>query len=66
MQASVGDRIVVKGYPVGEPDRDCGVIEVRQPDGDPPRVLRWGDRGHRTLCFPGDDASVQHCQPASG
>jgi len=32
MQAKAGDRIVIKGHRVGEPDRDCQVIEVRGPD----------------------------------
>jgi hypothetical protein len=31
MQAKVGDRIVIKGHRVGEPDRDCQVIDVRGP-----------------------------------
>ena len=31
MQASVGDRIIIRGHHVGEPDRDCEVIEVRGP-----------------------------------
>ena len=33
MQASTGDRIVIKGHRVGEPDRQCEVLEVRGPDG---------------------------------
>ena len=28
MQAKVGDRLVVKSHHVGEPDRDCEVLEV--------------------------------------
>lgn len=60
MQASVGDRIVIKGHRIGEPDRDCEVLAVRGPDGDPPYLVRWGDTGHETLFFPGSDAHVQH------
>jgi hypothetical protein len=59
MQAKVGDRIVVKGHRVGEPDRDCQVIEVRGSDGGSPYVVRWEDSDHDTLFFPGSDASVQ-------
>ena len=36
MRAAVGDRIVIKGHRIGEPDRDCQVLEVRGPDGDAP------------------------------
>jgi hypothetical protein len=50
----------------GEPNRDCEVQEVRGPDGGPPYVVHWGDRGHETLFFPGPDASVQHFDHAAG
>jgi hypothetical protein len=60
MHASVGDRIVIHGHHMGEPDRDGEVVEVRGADGGPPYSVRWGDSGHTTLCFPGSDASVQH------
>ena len=44
MQAKPGDRIVIKGHHIGEPDRDCEVIDVRGPDGGPPYVVRWEDK----------------------
>jgi len=56
MQAKVGDRIVIKGHRVGEPDRDCEVLEAHGPDG--PYLVRWGDSGHELLLFPGSDAVV--------
>ena len=59
MQAKVGDRIVVKGHHIGEPDRDCRVVEVRGKDGAPPYVVQWGDDGHESLFFPGPDAAVE-------
>jgi hypothetical protein len=65
MKASVGDRIVIKGHRVGEPDRDCEVLEVRGKDGGPPYLVRWGDDGRVALFFPGSDASVQHFDHAS-
>jgi hypothetical protein len=34
MRASPGDRIVVKGHRVGEPDRNCEVLEAAE-DGGP-------------------------------
>ena len=46
MRASPGDRIVVKGHRVGEPDRDCEVLEVGD-EGEPPYRVRWGDGATR-------------------
>ena len=60
MRAQVGDRIVIKGHHVGEPDRDCEVLEVRGPEGAPPYVVRWDDDGHEGLFFPGSDALAEH------
>jgi hypothetical protein len=60
MQASVGDRIVVRAHHLGEPNRDCEVLEVHGADGGPPYVVRWDDTGHEALYFPGADAVVQH------
>lgn len=65
MDVSKGDRIIIRGHRVGEPDRDCEVMEVRGADGGPPYVVRWGDTGHETLFFPGSDAVVQHFEPAA-
>lgn len=65
MQAKVGDRIVIRGHRMGEPDRDCEVLEVRGLDGQPPYVVRWGDSGHESLFFPGPDVSVQQFEHAN-
>jgi hypothetical protein len=59
MHAKVGDRIVVSGHHVGEPDRDAEVLEVRGPNGEPPYLVRWEDGGHEALFYPGSDAHVQ-------
>jgi Domain of unknown function (DUF1918) len=64
MQARSGDRIVVRGHRVGEPDRDCEVLEVRGTDGGPPYLVRWDDSGHEALFFPGPDAAVAPYQRA--
>ncbi len=64
--ASVGDRIVIRGHRVGEPDRDCEILEVRGSDGGPPYFVRWGDSGHESLFFPGPDASVEHFEQTPG
>ncbi|HVX22234.1 MAG TPA: DUF1918 domain-containing protein [Acidimicrobiales bacterium] len=66
MEAKVGDRIVIRGHRIGEPDRDCEVLEVHGADGGPPYVVRWGDDGHETLFFPGSDAAVAPYESARG
>lgn len=63
MEAQVGDRIVIKGHHVGEPERQGEVIEVRGPAGSPPWVIRWSEDGHEGLFFPGPDATIQHAKP---
>lgn len=60
MEATVGDRIVIKGHQVGAPDRDCEVLEVHGGNGGPPYVVRWADTGQEGLFFPGPDAAVEH------
>ena len=65
MQASVGDRIIIKGHKVGEHERDCVILEVRGADGGPPYLVRWEDRDHVALLFPGSDAVVHHYEHAN-
>jgi hypothetical protein len=60
MQASAGDRLIIKGHHVGEPDRDAEILEVLGEDGGPPFQVRWDDDGHEGLFFPGSDAVVEH------
>ena len=60
MNAQVGDRIVIKGHHIGEPDRDGEILDVVGSDGGPPYRVRWEDSGHEALFFPGPDAVVQH------
>jgi len=59
MRARVGDRIIIEGHHLGEPRRDCEVLEVQGADGGPPYVVRWSDDGHTAFFFPGNDATVQ-------
>ena len=60
MHAAVGDRLVIKGHHVGDPDREAQIMEVQGEDGGPPYLVRWEDDGHEGLFFPGSDASVEH------
>ncbi len=59
MKAKEGDRIIVRGHQVGQPNREGQIIEVHGVDGEPPYVVRWSD-GHEGLFFPGSDATVEH------
>ena len=60
MQATVGDRIIVRSVHVGEHDRDGEVLEVRGKDGAPPYLVRWSDTGHDGLFFPGPETVIHH------
>ncbi|HLI74554.1 MAG TPA: DUF1918 domain-containing protein [Acidimicrobiales bacterium] len=59
MEVKAGDRLVVHGHHIGEPDRSAEILEVRGPGGQPPYRVRWDDDGHEGLVFPGPDASVE-------
>lgn len=65
MKVSVGDRLVVKGHHVGDPDRDCEILEVRSPEGGPPYFVRWTENGQEGLFFPGTDAVLEHHRASS-
>lgn len=58
MSVEAGDWIVIHGHRLGEPSRDCEVLEVRGKDGGAPFLVRWGEDGHESLFFPGNDATV--------
>jgi hypothetical protein len=65
MHATAGDRIVVRGHHLGEPDRDAEVLEVHGEGGTPPFLVRWSDDGHVALYVPGPDARVDHLGTAA-
>ncbi|MFI5034622.1 MAG: DUF1918 domain-containing protein [Acidimicrobiales bacterium] len=58
MFAKVGDRIVVRGHRMGQVDRRCLVLEVRDEHGEPPYVVQWDGSDHQDIYFPGSDATV--------
>jgi hypothetical protein len=64
MQAQAGDRLIIKGHYIGEPDRDAEILEVRGPGGTPPFVVRWEEDGRTGILFPGPDAVVEHFEHA--
>jgi hypothetical protein len=59
LRAAPGDRFVVRGHHLGEPERDGEILEVLGEHGAPPYRVRWED-GHTSEVFPGPDAYVQH------
>jgi CBS domain-containing protein len=59
LRAAPGDRLIISGHHLGEPERDAEIVEVRGEDGGPPFLVRWED-GRESLLYPGSDASVQH------
>jgi hypothetical protein len=60
MQATAGDRLIIKGHRLGEHGRDALILAVRGERGAPPYLVRWEDDGHESLVFPGSDAEVHH------
>jgi hypothetical protein len=58
--ARPGDRLVIRGHSLGEPDRDAKVLEALGDDGAPPFRVCWQDDGHESEIFPGADAYVEH------
>lgn len=58
-RAEPGDRLVIRGHHIGEPDRDAEILEVRGAEGGPPFLVRWEDGGRTSLIYPGSDATVQ-------
>ncbi len=61
MEATQGDRIVIRGRTVESPDRHGEIIEVRGATGGPPYVIRFDD-GHESLIQPGSDFEIAHNQ----
>lgn len=60
LRASPGDRLVVRGHHVGEPERDAEVLEVLGDDGAPPYLVRWEDDGHVSRIYPSSDIYIEH------
>ncbi|MFQ5425902.1 MAG: DUF1918 domain-containing protein [Gaiellales bacterium] len=60
LQATPGDRLVIRHHQLGRPDRDAEILEVLGPDGEPPYRVRWSDTGRETILRPGSDAYIDH------
>ena len=59
MQATAGDRIVIRGKTVETPDRHGEIVEVRGENGGPPYLVKF-ENGHETVVYPGSDFVVEH------
>ncbi len=59
MQAEVGDKLIVRGHRVGDPERKGVITEVQGANGAPPYQVRWSD-GHESSLYPSSDAIVEH------
>ncbi len=57
MKAHVGDKLIVKGLHVGDPERKGVITQVHGADGAPPYLVRWSD-GHESSFFPASDTTV--------
>lgn len=60
LRARPGDRLVIHGHHLGEPERDGEILEVIGEDGAPPFVVRWSDDGHVSELYPAGDAHIEH------
>jgi hypothetical protein len=65
-RAVPGDRLVIHGHHLGEPDRDAEILEAIGEDGTAPFRVRWSDSGRETLLFPGTDAVIDHIAKKPG
>jgi hypothetical protein len=59
IRARPGDRLVIHGHYLGEPERDAEILGVG-PGGRPPFRVRWSATGREALVYPGSDARVEH------
>lgn len=57
--AQPGDRLVIHGHHLNEPERDAEILAVGA-DGGPPFRIRWSDTGREGVLYPGSDARVEH------
>jgi hypothetical protein len=64
LRASAGDRLIVHGHHLGEPERDGEILEVIGPQGAPPYLVRWED-GRVSTLYPSSDVFVQHFEHPS-
>jgi Ca2+-transporting ATPase len=59
LRARPGDRLVIHGHRLEEPERDAEILAVGR-NGGPPFRVRWSDSGREGLLYPGSDARVEH------
>jgi len=62
LRASPGDRLVVRGHHLHEPERDAEILDVLGEDGAPPYMVCWSDDGHVSRVYPSSDIYVDHVE----
>ena len=60
MFAEVGDRLLSAGRWADGRDRICGLMEIPEPSGEPPYLVRWYDTGDEELWSPGPNATLMN------
>lgn len=63
--ARPGDRLVIRGCSLGQPNRDAEILEALGEGDAPPFRVCWQDDGHISEIFPGSDAYVEHLAEAA-
>ena len=59
MRAKSGDRLVIQGHRVGDPEKYAEILEVRGTQDEPRYLVRWAADGHESVVYPGSDAVVE-------
>lgn len=59
MRAESGDRLVIQGHRVGDPEKYAEILEVRGTKDQPSYFVRWVADGHESVVYPGSDAVIE-------
>jgi hypothetical protein len=62
VKAVAGDQVVVESTHLMAHRREGQIVEVHDPNGAPPYLVRWKDTDSESLFFPGPDAHIIHKQ----
>ena len=65
MHAMKGHWLIVESAVLGRHSRRGLILNVDDPDGAPPFLVRWNDNGHEGLVFPGPDAHITAADAAT-
>jgi hypothetical protein len=60
VKALAGDQVVVEGNHLTAHRREGQIVEVHDPNGEPPYLVHWTDTDTESLFCPGPDAHIVH------